>query len=47
MTNQEQWFIRDRNRDMQYIRGPYKSRETAAAIRSELENNATEKQNES
>ncbi len=38
------WYIYDRESD-QLLRGPYKHRETAAAVREEMERNATAVEN--
>lgn len=40
------WYIADHHSDDQILRGPFAHSETAAAVRTEMEHNASEEQNE-
>lgn len=38
------WYVSDRSRGLAPVRGPYRHQETAAAVRSELENRHPERE---
>lgn len=42
MSSNEYWFLQDRETE-KIVRGPYKSAEAAAAVRTEMEHNGEER----